>query len=279
MLILFTGCNIVPHCSSFREVCHSITVVTVSHIEYWGIKKGGERAEMEREQLSAEFWEDWGWSLCWNSRGAVRLQVHCRGKGFSGCFLILFCSQTLFSHYLSVAQVLKTHPTGCWVFHARNALGNVASPELDCRSALPCNDCPGLGSALELPWDWDPQEIFHVAELGAGRSQSKDVQTVGAQSRWGWRALCRSLSCLLLLLPNWQLSCCRNFISCSLWNLRRILLKKWVWTWTHHLLLLPGRACSKQQTIHLKGFWLTTSCELIWGFNSSFFSLWGAETW
>lgn len=35
------------------------------------------------------------------------------GKAFHGCFLILLSSQNLFSHYLSVSQVLKTHPTGC----------------------------------------------------------------------------------------------------------------------------------------------------------------------
>lgn len=34
------------------------------------------------------------------------------GKVFHGCFLILLSSQTLFSHYLSVAQVLKPIPLG-----------------------------------------------------------------------------------------------------------------------------------------------------------------------
>lgn len=230
---------------------------------------------MERE-LSAEIWADWGWSLWWNSRGAVWLQVPCRGKGFSWMLFDSLSSQTLFSHYLRAAQILKTHPTGCWVLHSRNALGNVASPELDWKSDFSCNDCPVGALGWEQPWNWDPHGDCSCGWAGRWKEPKQGCPGCGSQSRWGWRALCW----LLPLLPNWQLFWCWDFISRSLWNFRRILFqKKWVWSWTHHLLLLPDRACSKQQTIHLKGFWLTASCELLWGFNSSFFSLWGAESW
>lgn len=95
-----------------------------------------------------------------HSRDDVGLQMHWIGKAFHRCFLIIFSSQILFSCYLRVPYFLKDHPTGCWVFHVGNTPGNVASPELDWKSDLPCNgwlDCwPGLDGqqqGVHCPWN------------------------------------------------------------------------------------------------------------------------------
>lgn len=126
---------------------------------------------------------------------------------------------------------------------------------------------PGIGTHME---------IVHVAELGGGRSQSKDVQAVGARAGEGGEP-CAGY-CLSSQTGSSSDAGILYPVPCGTSG-EFFFKKKWVWSWTHHLLLLPDRACSKQQTIHLKGFWLTASCELLWGFNSSFFSLWGAESW